>query len=122
LQIAPTIVHHNLVRLTADPNTIFALGMGGSIKLNRSFRFNFEYYPMLNGQDNLTSTGNKRYNYLAAGFDIETGGHVFQLMVSNGRGMLEQHMVTETTTSWTNGGVRLGFNIARTFSFDKKKK
>ncbi len=122
LQIAPTFVHTNLVKLNADPNTIFALGMGGSIKMNRSFRFNFEYYPMLNGKESLTSTGNKRYNYLAAGFDIETGGHVFQLMLSNGRGMLEQHMVTETSTSWSNGGVRIGFNIARTFSLGKKKK
>ena len=122
LQLAPTIVHYNLVRLTDDPNTIFSLGMGGSIKLNRSFRFNLEYYPMLNGKDRLSIEGNKRYNYLAAGFDIETGGHVFQIMVSNGRGMLEQHMVTETVSSWSNGGVRLGFNIARTFSFDKKKK
>lgn len=122
LQIAPTMVHYNLVKYVADPNTIFSLGMGGSIKLNRSFRFNFEYYPMLNGKDRLSIDGNKRYNYLAAGFDIETGGHVFQIMLSNGRGMLEQHMLAETGTSWADGGVRLGFNIARTFSFDKKKK
>ncbi len=70
----------------------------------------------------LSPGGEKCYDYLALGVDIETGGHVFQLMVSNGLGMLEQHMVRQTTTSYSNMGIRLGFNISRTFSFDKNAK
>lgn len=116
LQIAPTVVHQNLVKYTNDLNTTVALGTGGSIKLNRSFRFNFEYYPRLTGRDMLSASGSKLYDYLALGVDIETGGHVFQIMVCNGLGMLEQQMVRETTTQWSNAGVRLGFNICRTFS------
>ncbi|MBC7382510.1 MAG: hypothetical protein H7296_05865 [Bacteroidia bacterium] len=122
LQIAPCFVHQNLVKYISDPNNIYAIGAGGSIKLNRSFRFNFEYYPRLNGRETKTASGDKLYDYLALGFDIETGGHVFQLMVSNGIGMLEQHMITNSTTQWTDLGVRLGFNIARNFSFDHKVK
>ncbi len=116
LQITPTVVHQNLVKYTSDLNTTYALGLGGSIKLNRSFRFNFEYYPRLTGRDMLSASGSKLYDYLALGVDIETGGHVFQIMVCNGLGMLEQQMVRETTTQWSNAGVRLGFNINRTFS------
>jgi len=121
LQIAPCMVHENLVTYKEDPNTIYAIGTGGSIRLNRSVRFNFEYYPRLNGRDMKSETGGPLYDYLALGFDLETGGHVFQVMLSNGKGMLEQHMVNDTRYSWKDGGVRLGFNIARTFSFDKKK-
>jgi len=112
----------------ADPtrNNYFTsrltMGLGGSVKLNRSFRFNFEYYPRLNGRDMLSPSGSKCYDYLALGVDIETGGHVFQLMLSNGKGMLEQHMVRQTITSWSDLGIRLGFNISRTFSFDKNAK
>lgn len=120
LQIAPCIVHYNLVGFATDPNDIYAIGSGGSIKLNRSLRFNFEYYPRITGRDVLSAGGGKLYDYLALGVDIETGGHVFQLMVCNGIGMLEQHMVTNTSTQWMDLGVRLGFNIARTFSFDRK--
>lgn len=120
LQLAPTLVHYNLVRRTADPNTIFALGTAASIKLNRSVRLNLEYYPRLNGRDVPNRAGQKLHDYLGVGFDIETGGHVFQLMLSNSLGMLEQHQIAETTGSWENMAVRLGFNVSRTFSFDKK--
>ena len=122
LQIAPCVIHQNLVKYTADPNTTYAIGTGGSIKLNRSFRFNFEYYPRLTGQKVLSSSGTKLYDYLALGFDIETGGHVFQVMFCNGEGMLEQQMVLNTQTRWIDGGIRLGFNISRTFSMEGEKK
>jgi hypothetical protein len=120
LQVSPTLVHYNLVRRTADPNTIFALGTAASIKLNRSIRLNIEYYSRLNGRDVPNRAGQKLYDYLGLGVDIETGGHVFQLMLSNSLGMLEQHQIAETAGSWENMAVRLGFNVSRTFSFDKK--
>ncbi|MDZ4666788.1 MAG: DUF5777 family beta-barrel protein [bacterium] len=120
LQIAPTMVHHNLVQLTSDPNTIYAIGVGSSLKLNRSFRLNVEYYPRLTGKDVPDASGQQLYDYLAVGVDIETGGHVFQIMLCNGIGMLEQHMVRGTSTKWADVGIRLGFNISRTFSFDHK--
>jgi len=118
LQIAPTMVHYNLVQKVADPNTTYAIGTGASLKLNRSLRLNVEYYHRLNGEDVPNAAGQQLYNYLGVGVDIETGGHVFQLMLCNGIGMLEQHMVRETSTKWSDGGIRLGFNISRTFSFD----
>lgn len=118
LQIAPCLVHQNLVRLKNDPNTTFAVGIGGSIKLNRSFRFNFEAYPRITGRDLKSAAGTSYYDYLALGFDIETGGHVFQLMFCNGLGMLEQQLVRNTDTRWQDMGIRLGFNISRAFSFD----
>ena len=118
LQIAPTMVHNNLVQVVDDPNTMYALGTGASLKLNRSLRLNVEYYPRLNAQDVPNAAGQQLYDYLGVGVDIETGGHVFQIMLCNGIGMLEQHMVRETSTKWSDGGIRLGFNISRTFSFD----
>jgi hypothetical protein len=122
LQLSPTVVHYNLVGPKAYDNTTYVLGVSGSIRLSRSIRFNFETYPRLTGRDQLSSSGLKTYDYIGLGFDIETGGHVFQLMFCNGNGMLEQQMTSETTTTWTDAGIRLGFNISRTFSFDNKPK
>ena len=123
LQITPTFIHRNLVKKTSDPNDVIALGMGGSFKVTRSTRFNIEYYPRLTGRDELIpNTTNKFEDYLAVGFDIETGGHVFQLMFSNSMYMYEQGFVAETTGKWSDFGVRLGFNLSRTFSFDEANK
>jgi hypothetical protein len=122
IQITPTMVHRNLVAKTSDPNSVFALGLGGSFKITRSTRFNIEYYPRLNGRDELASNGKTFNDYLAVGFDIETGGHVFQLMFSNSTYMYEQGFVAQTTGSWSDLGIRLGFNLSRTFSFDNETK
>jgi hypothetical protein len=122
LQITPTIVHRNLVAKTSDPNTVYAIGLGGSFKITRSTRFNIEYYPRLTGRDELAPSGKVYNDYLALGFDIETGGHVFQLMFSNSTYMYEQGFVAQTTGSWSDLGIRLGFNLSRTFSFDEEHK
>ena len=47
LQVTPTLVHRNLVQSSNDKNTIFSLGLGSSIKLTRTVRFNMEYYMIL---------------------------------------------------------------------------
>jgi hypothetical protein len=122
LQITPTIVHRNLVEKKNTPNDIFAIGLGGSFKITRSTRLNIEYYPRLNGTNEKTESGLEYNNYLGIGFDIETGGHVFQLMFSNSTYMYEQGFVTQTTGSWKDFGIRLGFNLSRTFSFDNETK
>ncbi|MBJ7429466.1 MAG: hypothetical protein JHD28_11005 [Bacteroidia bacterium] len=118
IQITPTMVHRNLVDKISTPNDIYAVGLAGSFKITRSTRLNIEYYPRLNGRDLTTKSGLAYTDYLGIGFDIETGGHVFQLMFSNSTYMYEQGFVTETTGKWSDFGVRLGFNLSRTFSFD----
>lgn len=114
LQLMPTHVHYNFVNTAAEPNDIFALGAGGRIKLNRRVTLNLEYYYQFN---QLTGTTNS----LSAGFDIETGGHVFQLHFTNSMGMTERTFIGQTTDKWSDGGFRFGFNIARVFTIVKPK-
>jgi hypothetical protein len=61
-------------------------------------------------------------NPLSIGFDIETGGHVFQLHFTNATGMNERAFMTETTSRWSDGGIRFGFNISRVFTIGGRKK
>ncbi len=120
LILSPTMVHYNLVEDTETPNDIYALGMGASIKISRSTRFNIEYIPRLNGRDQpKQSNGDPTYyDAIAFGFDIETGGHVFQLHFTNSTGLIEQQFVGRTPNPVTFSELRFGFNISRTFSFD----
>lgn len=116
LQLMPTFSHRNLVQLAKDPNDLFAIGIGGRQKLNKRVSMNIEYYYQLPGYQ-LTGTKNS----LSVGFDIETGGHVFQLHFTNSQGMSERTFITETTGDWGKGDIFFGFNISRVFTIGKNR-
>lgn len=115
LQVTPTMVHKNLVQMQTDENDIMGVGVGGRIKLNKRMALTWDYTQVLNGLPN------GYQNPLSLGLDIETGGHVFQLHVSNSAGMNERAFITETTGQWGKGEVRMGFNLSRMFQLKKKK-
>ena len=73
-------------------------------------------------EDNTASTNqfSNMINPLSLGFDIETGGHVFQLHFTNANGMNEKAFITGTTKSWGEGQVSFGFNLSRVFTVGKK--
>ncbi|MBK9530649.1 MAG: hypothetical protein IPO42_02415 [Chitinophagaceae bacterium] len=123
LQIMPSFVHYNLAKSVNDPNDIFALGAGGRIKLTKRLSFNVEYYHILPisfvAGENYRLPGTK--NSLAVGFDIETGGHIFQLHFTNSTGMTEKTFITETTGDFFKGDIHFGFNISRVFTIKKKR-
>jgi Membrane bound beta barrel domain (DUF5777) len=124
LQLMPSFVHYNLATTVTEPNDIFALGIGGRIKLTKRLSFNIEYYHVLplsfvEGEAYRIS-GTK--NSLAVGFDIETGGHVFQLHFTNSTGMTEKTFITETTGDFFKGDIHFGFNVSRVFTIKQKRK
>ena len=59
--------------------------------------------------------------YFSIGLDIETGGHVFQIHLTNSLPMYEVGFLTQTHQSWTDGGIHFGFNISREFTLKWKK-
>jgi hypothetical protein len=116
LQLMPTIVHQNLVVRRADPNNTYAVGLGSRIKLSKRMAMTVDYYYVLNQLE-----GRSLHHPLSIGFDIETGGHVFQLHFSNALGMNERVFLTQTTNDWGKGDFGFGFNISRVFQIKKKK-
>ncbi|MEI7523413.1 MAG: DUF5777 family beta-barrel protein [Mariniphaga sp.] len=124
LQLTPTFIHRNIVPTEIEHNDLFSMGVGGRYKLSKRIAFNVEYFYVYRGNEtamNQPNTGaTKYYNPLSVGIDIETGGHVFQIMVTNSQAMREGGFIGKTTGAWGNGGIRLGFNISRVFSFSKQ--
>ena len=116
-QLSPTLVHRNLVSTIRDDNNVFALGLGTRYKLTKRTSFNAEYFYLPPGP-----TADDFKNALSLGFDIETGGHVFQLHVTNAQGMIEKFFIPETIGAWDKGDIYFGFNISRIFSFNKEEK
>ncbi len=110
VQLVPVIVHRNMVKFKKEQNTVPAIGLGGRYKITNRFTFSGEYYYLFPGK-----TADDFDNSLALGFEIETGGHVFQLNFSNSSGMTEKLFIPETTGSWLDGDIHFGFNIIRYF-------
>lgn len=111
LQLSPTIVHRNLVETAAEKNDVLALGAGARFKLGKRTSLNAEYIYVLPDQ---LAPGYR--NSLSIGFDIETGGHVFQLHFTNSTSMIEKGFIAETVGDVGAGDIHFGFNIARTFN------
>jgi opacity protein-like surface antigen len=120
LQLSPTMLHFNLVDSSKWSNNIFALGIGGRVKLTKRISLTGEYFYRVNNTDMLVGS-TPTHNALSIGFDIETGGHTFQLLFSNSRGITDRTFIGQTTDSWGDGGIHFGFNISRVFTIVKPK-
>jgi hypothetical protein len=113
--LAPTVVHRNLVESVNDDHDLISLGVGGRLKLTRRMSINAEYYYQFNKPEGTV-------NSLSIGFDIETGGHVFQVSFTNSPAMIERAFINETTGRWDKGDIIGGFCISRNFTlFDPRK-
>jgi len=119
LELLPTISHRNLVELDADSlideNTFFSMGVAGRFKVNQRFSIVADYFH--NFSDYRTNHPSIDFkNPLGIGFELETGGHVFHLFLTNASGIIENNYLTTTKDDWLKGGMKFGFNISRVFS------
>jgi hypothetical protein len=113
-QLSPILVHRSRVVLENEEKTVIALGGGARYKLNKRFALTVDYHHPLDGVNEIYT------NPLSVGFDIETGGHVFQLHFSNAVGMNERAYITQTAGKFFDGNIRFGFNLSRVFKLGKR--
>lgn len=118
LQVTPAWLHYNLVPTAQDKNDVLAVGLGGRMKITNRMSIDAEYDVVPGGQVVSASV----HNSFSLGWDIETGGHVFQLVFSNSQSMLETQYLTQTTGTWGKGDIYFGFNISRNFNLKKTRK
>ncbi|WP_325134696.1 DUF5777 family beta-barrel protein [Hymenobacter sp.] len=111
VQLMPTLVHRNYVAPPAEQNDVYALGGALRQKLTKRTALTADYYYLFPG-----NTAANFRNALGLGVDIETGGHVFQLHVTNSLGMTEKFFVPETTGRFFAGDLYFGFAVARNFT------
>jgi opacity protein-like surface antigen len=114
LEINPTYIHRNMVATELDPNDLWSAGAGARFKLAKRISLNAEYYYVIPPRNDYRSV--TTYHPFSVGVDIETGGHVFTIMLTNSLAMIEKGFIGETTGQWQDGGIHLGFNISRIFA------
>lgn len=110
LLIAPTFIRQNLVLEPFQQHEQFALGMGGRYKLTKRLSFNVDYsFNFHRAEESIFN------DPLTLGIDIETGGHVFQLLFTNSQSTNEPSFMSNAEGDWGDGDVFFGFNIVRVF-------
>lgn len=110
VELAPTYVRQNLVLEKFQDHDQYALGFGGRFKLNKRLSLNLDYvYNFSRAEASVYN------NPLTIGLDIETGGHVFQLLFSNAQSTNEPGFISNAEGDWTTGDIFFGFNIVRVF-------
>src|SRR5260221_6379466 len=112
LQITPLFIHYNLALNFGDQKDIFAFGISGRYKITKRMALTSEYIYRSN---KYSPNFDLFHNALSLGLDMETGGHVFQVFVTNSAAINEVAVIPYTESSWTKGQMRLGFNISRVF-------
>ncbi len=110
LQFMPTLLHENLTIVDDQDNTQYALGIGGRHKLTKRWSINVDYAYHLN-----RSSNSPFKNPLSIGFDLETGGHVFQLHFTNSQPMNTNGVLSQGIGDWSDGDFFFGFNLSRVF-------
>ena len=116
LQIAPTWVHRNLTNANDEPNNVYSIGIGGRYLFSRSTSVNLEYYYALPTFESNTLN----QNTLTLGFDIETGGHVFQLYFTNAIALHPGKFAINQSNNFFDREINFGFSILRAFNVGKK--
>ncbi|MRX70113.1 hypothetical protein SAMN06265349_10750 [Flavobacterium resistens] len=110
LEIVPSFFHQNFVEDVDQSNTQYAVGFGGRYKFAKRWSLNMDYAAHLNRAPNSLYK-----NPLSIGFDLETGGHVFQMHFTSSQAIDEAGYLGRTTGDWTKGDIFFGFNLARVF-------
>ncbi len=117
LQLMPTVVHRNLVPSVLEMNDLYAVGIGGRYKITTRLALMAEYYYTIRPSRYVV----EHQDPIAFGVDVETGGHVFQIMLTNTSVMNEGGFIPGANNAgFFAGNVHLGFNISRVFSLKKK--
>ncbi|MNE21266.1 hypothetical protein D3C80_1144190 [compost metagenome] len=108
LELVPSFLHKNLYNPDIERDNQFSFGGGGRYKITKRLSVNLEYMHNFDKPDFYK-------NPLSVGLDVETGGHVFQLIFTNSQSMSESGYLTNASGDWGKGDFFFGFNLYRVF-------
>ncbi|SCY45778.1 hypothetical protein SAMN02927916_2155 [Flavobacterium anhuiense] len=108
LELVPSFIHKNLYTPEIERDNQFSFGGGGRYKITKRLSVNLEYMHNFDKPDFYK-------NPLSVGLDIETGGHIFQLIFTNSQSMSESGYLTNASGDWGKGDFFFGFNLYRVF-------
>ena len=110
LQLSPSYTKKGFTETIFEQEDNVILGVASSYRISNRLAFNVEYSANLDRPEISPFS-----DVLSFGIDIETGGHVFQLLFSNTQTIDDVSVITDAEGSWKDGEIYFGFNILRVF-------
>jgi hypothetical protein len=113
VQLSPGFVHFSRVGSELriedpDQSTYFTVGFATRYKVSPRGAVTLQFIPAI--------SGNRDQHNFAIGYDIETGGHVFQLFLSTSQALNDSYLIASENGQLSERELRFGFNINRLFS------
>ena len=108
--IVPVFENGAILFISYEQKENYTVSFGSRYKLNKRTSLNFEYNHYVN---RLEISPFK--DVLSVGIDLETGGHVFQLLFSNTQTIDDVSVLLDAEGDWSAGDFFFGFNILRVF-------
>lgn len=117
IQLSPMFSYfvdpRRIYQIEGDQNFYLALGMSGKFKVTDRSSLTLQWIPNLNSDLS---------NNIGVGWDIEAGGHVFQMYFVTSQALNEQYLLAGGNGSSPGEEFRLGFNVNRIFATGRKKR
>jgi hypothetical protein len=105
----------------ANEDALITLGVGGRAWVTGNVSLFGEWVPVVSGFTRSRTFGNEnRFDSWGGGIEIATGGHVFQVTISNSAGVTTDQYLRggdQDIRDFFEGDFRLGFNIYRVLNF-----
>ncbi len=125
LELLPSMSWRNFIINNINPNNqaydnnmLFSCGVGGKLNFTRRLAITIDYFYTAS---KFRTTSNGFYAPLAIGLEVNTGGHVFNINLTNCSQITETLFVPSTQQNWLKGQFKLGFTISRVFNLKKHK-
>lgn len=121
LQVSPIFVRDNtpIPNLPGNEQQFFSLSGAARLKITTHMSILVDYeHPFSTFRQN---SANKFSDPLGFGIEVETGGHVFTLNITNARAVSEINTLSGSQASYGRGQFRIGFTISRMFDFNHKE-
>lgn len=109
LGVVPTLLDNPRIE-DAGSESVFALGLNGQIYLSDQVSVLGEWV-LTEERENLG------YDPVTVGFELETGGHFFKIVVTNSARMNPSQFLGGAPFEFTPDEWRLGFNVTRLLTF-----
>lgn len=120
LQMMPTYVHRNFIKLdvntnnfSEDKNGLFSMGLAARLRLSKKMVFAFDYFYNVSAFQKKNPLG--YYNAFGVGFELLIRKRMFNVNFTNSDAILESSFMPSTRSTWKQGQIKVGFNISKWF-------
>lgn len=121
LQVAPSYIYNNepMPDVPGNDKQFFSLSATAVLKISKHMGIVVDYaHPFSSYRQNNSNFTDP----LGFGIQMETGGHVFTINITNARAVDEINYLNDTESKYSKGEYRIGFTISRIFDFNSRSK